>query len=96
MIFSFISSYFLAIPIFFPHPNTRQYNIFNNCPTAVDLYIGGVFDGEIASAGNVTRFLSTNTGFSYTDANGGKSDVAGTTRAGFFGDSVNIHQFESS
>ena len=85
MIFSYLSSYLLAIPFFSPRPNTRQYNIFNKCPTAIDLYIGGVLDGNIASAGNVTRFLNTDAGFFYTDANGGKPDGTGTTRAGFFG-----------
>ena len=95
MIFSYLSSYLFAIPFFHPCPNPRQYNIFNKCPTAIDLYIGGVLDSNIASAGNVTRFLTTSAGFFYTDVNGGKPDGTGTARAGFFGD-VSIHGFEFS
>ena len=67
-------------------PNTRQYIVFNKCPTSINLYIAGVLDSAIAAGGNVTKFLSTGAGFFYTDANGGASDATGTLRAGFLGD----------
>ncbi|KAF8962504.1 G-X-X-X-Q-X-W domain-containing protein [Flammula alnicola] len=64
---------------------TRQYIIYNKCPTAVNLYIGGVLDSSIPQGGNVTKFLGLNAGFFYTDANGGDGPTAvGTTRAGFY------------
>jgi len=94
MISSLVPLLLLTIPLLArplsPRQSTRQYIIFNKCPTAVNLYIGGVLDGSIPSAGNVTKFLSTGAGFFYTDANGGNANGAGTTRAGFF-DDVSIH-----
>jgi len=95
MIFSFFPSFLFAIPLFSPPPYTKQYNIFNNCPSDINLYVGGVLDGNIASGGNVTRFLDTGEALFYTDANGGNANGAGTTRAGFFGN-VGIHQLEFS
>jgi hypothetical protein len=94
MIYNFFSSFLLAIPILSPRPNIREYNILNNCPADIDLYIGGLFEANIPRAGNVTRFLSTDAGFFYTDANGGNPSGAGTTRAGFFGN-VGIHRLHS-
>jgi hypothetical protein len=88
MVFSFFSSFLFAIPIFYPPLHTKQYNIFNNCPTDIDLYIGGVLDGNIARGGNVTRFPDTGATLFYTDANGGNANGAGTTRAGFFGNDL--------
>jgi hypothetical protein len=88
MIFSSFSSFLIAIPLFSPPPNTKQYNIFNNCPSDINLYTGGVLDGNIASGGNVTRFLDTGKALFYTDANGGNTNGAGTTRAGFFGNDL--------
>jgi hypothetical protein len=91
MIYDFFSSFLFAIPIFSPHTNLREYNIFNNCPSDINLYIGGVLEGNIPRAENVTRFLSTGAGLFYTDANGGNANGAGTMRAGFFG-KVSIHR----
>ncbi|KAF8960459.1 G-X-X-X-Q-X-W domain-containing protein [Flammula alnicola] len=65
---------------------TRQYIVFNKCPSSINLYIGGVLDSNIPSGGNVTKFLGLGAGFFYTDANGGNANGIGTTRAGFFAD----------
>jgi len=62
----------------------RQYTIYNQCPTTIDLYIGGVLHGTIPANGNIIRTLSTGAGFFYTDANGGSSTAVGTIRAGFY------------
>ena len=63
---------------------TRQYTIYNKCPTSIDLYIGGVQENTIPTNGNVVKTLSTDAGFFYTDANGGSPTAEGTIRAGFY------------
>ena len=73
----------LAHPIERRQLATRQYRIWNECPGPINLYIGGQFDGTIASKGNTTKFLGESAGFFYTDANGGNANGAGTTRVGF-------------
>ncbi|KAG5637604.1 hypothetical protein H0H81_003996 [Sphagnurus paluster] len=67
----------------------RKYIIKNSCPSAVKLYINGEAQGSIpASGGSFGRtFPDTWSGFIYTDANGGNKSGAGTTRAGFYGQS---------
>ncbi|KAJ7087957.1 G-X-X-X-Q-X-W domain-containing protein [Mycena belliarum] len=67
---------------------TRLYNIVNNCPIPVTLYINGASQGTLASSGGfTTRTVDDNwSGFIYTDANQGNSDGSGTVRAGFFGE----------
>ncbi|KAJ7592610.1 G-X-X-X-Q-X-W domain-containing protein [Mycena floridula] len=67
---------------------TRFYNITNNCPIPVTLYINGESQGTLASSGGfTTRTFDNNwSGFIYTDANQGNSDGSGTVRAGFFGE----------
>jgi hypothetical protein len=67
---------------------TRIYNITNNCPISISLYINGVDEGVLASSGgNTTRIIDSNwSGFIYTNANQGNADGSGTVRAGFFGE----------
>ncbi|KAF8960448.1 G-X-X-X-Q-X-W domain-containing protein [Flammula alnicola] len=69
-----------------PRQTTRQYIIYNKCPSSIDLWIAGELDSSIVSGGNVTKFLALGAGFFYTDANGGNANGVGTTRAGFFDD----------
>ncbi|KAJ3507120.1 hypothetical protein NLJ89_g6487 [Agrocybe chaxingu] len=76
----------LAFPLVPRQLSTRQYIIYNKCPSAVNLYIAGNFEGSLPSQGNTTRFLSLGAGFFYTDANGGNANGEGTSRAGFFPD----------
>ena len=63
---------------------TREYTVYNHCPTSIDLYIGGAKQGTIPTGGNVVKTLGTDAGFFYTDANGGDSTAVGTIRAGFY------------
>lgn len=63
----------------------RQYTVKNNCPSAVDLYIGGSKDSTLAKGATVVKSLGVNAGFFYTNANGGTTDGQ-ATRAGFYGD----------
>ncbi|KAJ7921823.1 G-X-X-X-Q-X-W domain-containing protein [Mycena leptocephala] len=67
---------------------TRIYNITNNCPISISLYINGVDEGVLASSGGkTTRIIDSNwSGFIYTNANQGNADGSGTVRAGFFGE----------
>lgn len=64
--------------------STREYTLYNLCPTSIDLYIGGAKQGTIPTGGNVVKTLGTDAGFFYTDANGGNSSAVGTIRAGFY------------
>ncbi|KAJ7495530.1 G-X-X-X-Q-X-W domain-containing protein [Mycena latifolia] len=67
---------------------TRIYNITNNCPIPITLYVSGVPEGVLVSFGGyTTRIIDNNwSGFIYTDANQGNADGSGTVRAGFFGE----------
>ncbi|KAF9048752.1 G-X-X-X-Q-X-W domain-containing protein [Panaeolus papilionaceus] len=62
---------------------TRQYFVRNNCPSNINLYIAGTFDSNIARGATVTKTLSDNAGFFYTDANGGSPTTPGTVRTAF-------------
>ena len=65
----------------------RQYDtVHYNCPTSIDLYIGGVKDRTIPKNGNVVKTLSTGAGYFYTDVNGGSPTAEGPICAGFFND----------
>lgn len=68
---------------------SRIYNIVNNCPLSINLFINGQSEGSLASYGGTTSRTVSDTwsGFIYTDFNRGNQDGAGTVRAGFFGDS---------
>lgn len=66
---------------------TRHYNIVNNCPSSIDLFINGESQGALATGATTTRdFDSPWSGFIYTTSNSGRSDGSHTTRAGFFGE----------
>ena len=91
MMFSTLLPLLLAIPLLghakpVARQNTRQYTVYNKCPTSIDLYIGGVKDSTIPQNGNVVKTLSTGAAFFYTDANGGSPTAEGTVRAGFYSD----------
>jgi len=64
-------------------PDTRQYTVYNKCPTPIDLYIAGVKDSTIPKGGYLVKFLGTGAGFFYTDANGG-GPARGSVRAAFY------------
>jgi hypothetical protein len=65
--------------------DTRQYTVYNKCPTPIDLYIAGVKDSTIPKGGYLVKFLGTGAGFFYTDANGG-GPARGSVRAAFYED----------
>jgi hypothetical protein len=75
----------MAVPV---ASATRIYNITNNCPISISLYINGVNEGVLASSGGyTTRIIDNNwSGFIYTNSNQGNTDGSGTVRAGFFGE----------
>jgi hypothetical protein len=85
--FSLLSSLLLATAVLATplarQVATRQYTVYNKCPSAIDLYIGGVKDSSIPTNGNVVKTLGVGAGFFYTDANGGSPNAVGTIRAGF-------------
>lgn len=66
--------------------NAQTYTVKNNCPTAIELFIGGNSQGNLAAgATTVKTGLGPNAGFFYTTTNGGIADgrlVA--SRVGFF------------
>ena len=66
---------------------TRHYDIVNNCPLPITLYINGESQGTLGSSGGSTSrdFADGWSGFIYTDFNRGNQDGAGTVRAGFYG-----------
>lgn len=82
-------SLFLSVTALLPalvFGNTH-YEIVNNCGISLDLYISGVKQETLASAGgNTHRDLPEEwSGFIYTDFNRGNADGYGTVRAGFYG-----------
>ena len=64
-----------------PH---RSFRITNNCPTQINLITAGVFDGVIPVGASTERYGTP--GPFYTDANGGRVDGTGSTKAFFSGD----------
>lgn len=78
------ASSILATPL--ARQNTRQYNIYNKCPTAIDLYISGTNHGTIPTGGSVSRTLGTSAGYFFTDANGGSKNINRAIYAGFYED----------
>jgi hypothetical protein len=76
------ASSILATPL--ARQNTRQYNIYNKCPTAIDLYISGTNHGTIPTGGSVSRTLGTSAGYFFTDANGGSKNINRAIYAGFY------------
>jgi hypothetical protein len=65
----------------------RHFIIQNQCPSQINLYINGEYQGPLSRGGQTERdFDSHFSGFIYTDANGGNQNGLGTTRAGFYGE----------
>lgn len=76
--------YLLAAPLL--AQASRRYNIVNNCPSTINIFINGNSQGSISSGGVVRHtFNNSFSGLIYTNANGGAQSGAGTTRAGFYG-----------
>jgi hypothetical protein len=70
---------------------TLNYIVTNQCPQAITVFINGQSQGSLAAkGGSIQRTFDNFDGFIYTDANGGNKDGTGTTRAGFFGDTVSV------
>ena len=67
----------------------RQYTVYNQCPTPIDLYIAGSNQGTIPTGGSVVKTLGTGAGYFFTNANGGSENSTGTIRAGFYDVSPN-------
>ncbi|KIM35445.1 carbohydrate-binding module family 13 protein [Hebeloma cylindrosporum] len=64
----------------------RIFTIRNRCTQSITLYINGQTQGLLATNGFTNRtFEDSWSGLFYTDANGGNANGAGTTRAGFYG-----------
>lgn len=63
----------------------RIFNLINNCPIPIDIYVNGASVGRVKSGERIEKQYTENfSGFIYTDANGGNKDGSGTVRAGFF------------
>jgi len=82
-----LASTILASPL--ARQNTRQYTVYNKCPTPIDLYIGGTKQGTIPTDGSIVKTLGTGSGYFFTDANGGSQNALGTIHAGFYDVSTN-------
>ncbi|KAG6872922.1 hypothetical protein C0995_005180 [Termitomyces sp. Mi166 len=64
----------------------RVFNIFNNCPQSINIYISGKSQGKVMTGTTLVRNLAKNwSGSIYTDANGGYPDGSNGTKAGFYG-----------
>ena len=83
------ASAILATPLARQSDPKRQYTIYNKCPTSINLYIGGASHGIIPTNGSVSEYLSTDTSYFYTDANGGNENGKDSIRAGFYTVSLN-------
>lgn len=75
--------------------NQRQYFVKNQCPTPVNLYIGGVLSGAIPAGGSVTKNLGLSEGFFYTDVNAGAPTAEGVAKAAFLSVFLNFYYFSS-
>ena len=70
---------------------TLNYIVTNQCPQAITALINGESQGLLAAnGGSIQRTFDNFDGFIFTDANGGNANGTGTTRAGFFGDTVSV------
>jgi len=66
---------------------TRVMTIVNRCPTSINLFINGQAQGTLnQDGGSTSRTYDDNfSGLIYSTANGGQSNGAQSTRAGFYG-----------
>lgn len=69
-----------------PFASAQTYRVNNNCPTAIDLFIGEASQGSLARGASLTRTgLGTSAGFFYTTTNGGRvNGQLVAARAGFY------------
>ncbi|KAG6827539.1 hypothetical protein H0H92_011418 [Tricholoma furcatifolium] len=81
------SSLFLSVLcLAIPGALARVYNIFNNCPQNINIFINGRSQGKLGVRTTLTRTLAEDwSGSIYTDANGGSADGSGGMKAGFYG-----------
>lgn len=84
---SLLRSLALLVPFTQVVTAIRHYDIINNCPLPITLYINGESQGTLTSSGgSTTRDLPDGwSGFIYTDFNQGNEDGTATVRAGFYG-----------
>ncbi|KAG6879362.1 hypothetical protein C0992_003280 [Termitomyces sp. T32_za158] len=76
----------VALTLLLPGSLGRVYNIFNNCPQSIRIYINGKDQGKVMTGTTLVRNLPKNwSGSIYTDANGGNPDGSNGTKAGFYG-----------
>ncbi|KAF8966640.1 G-X-X-X-Q-X-W domain-containing protein [Flammula alnicola] len=68
----------------------RTYVVHNECPGQINLFIGGELETILPAGDALTKVANVDAGFWYTDANGGRYDGTGTTRAGFWLDNYGI------
>ncbi|KAG6875131.1 hypothetical protein C0993_010689, partial [Termitomyces sp. T159_Od127] len=75
-----------ALTLLLPGSLGRVYNIINNCPQSIRIYIGGKDQGKVMTGTTLVRRLPKNwSGSIYTDANGGNAGGYNGTKAGFYG-----------
>ncbi|KAF9529142.1 ricin B lectin domain-containing protein [Crepidotus variabilis] len=80
-----LSLKYSVLALLFSAAYGRQYTVVNECPSNIDLYIGGNWDSTLNPGSSVTRYLGVDAGFFYTTTNGGSTN-GHSTRAGFYGD----------
>ncbi|KAF9470860.1 G-X-X-X-Q-X-W domain-containing protein [Pholiota conissans] len=68
--------------------DTVNHFIYNECPTPINLFIGGNLETNIPVGGMYSKVTSIYEGYWYTDANGGRYTGVGTTRAAFWNPSI--------
>jgi hypothetical protein len=64
----------------------QTYTVTNSCPTAIELFIGGVSQGNLATGATVVKTgLGSSAGFFYTTTNGGSiNGQLVASRVGFY------------
>ncbi|KAH6879697.1 G-X-X-X-Q-X-W domain-containing protein [Coprinopsis sp. MPI-PUGE-AT-0042] len=84
---SFLRCVALLVPFTQVVSAIRHYDIINNCPLPITLFVNGESQGTLTSSGGSTaRDLPGGwSGFIYTDFNQGNQDGTATVRAGFYG-----------
>lgn len=60
-----------------------EYNVVNNCPASLNLYINGERDSTINSGSSELKILGPSITSFYTDLNGGNANGSLSTRANF-------------
>lgn len=75
-----------AGPVLVALASAQTYRVHNNCPNAIDVFIGQESQGSLAKGATLTKAgLGTSPGFIYTTTNGGiQNGQVVALRAGFF------------